>query len=401
MGGFEAYKFRTVDRPLRNDERKEISSWSSRSSVSSTSATFTYSYGSFPKDPQNVLESYFDAFMYFSGYGERRVIFKIPIHLVDVKALMSYQIDASDEYETHLRVIRRQSVLLIDFTIGLEDGGWLEADGYDLVDFMPLRDAILNGDYSVLYAFWLSLAGVKSAWEEDEDLEDELEEFYEDYDDEEEAERAIKDYLLRKSPPVPAQLQSINGVLSSFMEFFEIDRDLIKAAVALNKGNFETTEPTDYHQLLDELTASEKDKYLKRLLDGEPRLDLQLKKHLDSFSETAKPSVTKFPLEMILEKRKEIILEANRAAQIKAEQKHRLKMKKMEKDEVHHWKAVYKQLDFKQGASYDRATKTLVELKQLAIFKDDLATFKSKFQTIVEQYGRSQALMRRFRKAGL
>ena len=401
MSGFEAYKFKTIDRPLTKDEREEVSSWSSRSLVSSTSATFTYSYGSFPRNEEFVLESYFDAFMYFSSYGMHRLMFKVPTDLVDFKALMNYQIDASDEYETYLRVTRRQSVVLLDFGLGLEDGGgWLEVDDYDLADFLPLRDAIINGDYSALYAYWLSLTRIKSTWETDEDLEDELEEFYEDYDDEEETEREIEAYLLRKSPPVPAQLQSISGALSSFMEFFDIDRKLIEAVIKLNKGNSISSKSTDYSKLLNQLTASEKDNYLKRLLEGEPRLDLQLKKHLDGFIETRKSPVTKFSLEAILEKREELINKANRAAKVEAERKHRLKMERLAKEE-HHWKAVYKQLGLKQGYAYDKATKILVDLKNLAIYKDDLSTFKSKFQDIEDSYGRSQALMRRFREAGL
>ena len=150
-----------------------------------------------------------------------------------------------------------------------------------------------------------------------------------------------------------------------------------------------------------EVTFPEKDDFLKRLLKSETRLDLKLKRHLDTFTNIAKSSITKIPLKAILHTRKEVINQANQATKIEAERKHRLKMERLIKEEEKHWKSVYENLDLKQGHAYDKATKLLIDLKNLAIFKDDLPIFESKFKNIVDQYGRSQALMRRFRTAKL
>ena len=44
MSEYQFYEFRSVDRPLTTKEQQEIDKWSSRTSPSSTGATFIYNY---------------------------------------------------------------------------------------------------------------------------------------------------------------------------------------------------------------------------------------------------------------------------------------------------------------------------------------------------------------------
>ena len=96
MSEFQFYDFRTIDRPLTDSERREVSSWSSRANASSHRATFNYSYGSFKKDPLDCVARYFDALFYTANWGTRHLIFRFPKKMVDYKALAAFNIDASE-----------------------------------------------------------------------------------------------------------------------------------------------------------------------------------------------------------------------------------------------------------------------------------------------------------------
>ncbi|HMQ63165.1 MAG TPA: hypothetical protein PKE06_20950 [Flavilitoribacter sp.] len=100
MSEFQCYQFRSFDRPLTENERHEVSSWSSRAQVSSHSATFIYHYGDFRYSEEKAVEQYFDAMLYFANWGTRRLLLRLPADLVDADALEPYCTDKewSDDY---------------------------------------------------------------------------------------------------------------------------------------------------------------------------------------------------------------------------------------------------------------------------------------------------------------
>ncbi|MEM9848946.1 MAG: hypothetical protein AAF847_13745, partial [Bacteroidota bacterium] len=152
MSGFQAYKFRTVDRLLTRSEQEEISSWSSRTRATANGATFTYSYGSFKKDEEKVLKEYFDLLLYFDNWGTRRLMLKLPLDLVDYKAMQAYDMTANHDYTTHLSISRTPGYAIVDFYwVNAEGGYWADEGDFEVSDFIIVREAILKGDYSALY----------------------------------------------------------------------------------------------------------------------------------------------------------------------------------------------------------------------------------------------------------
>ncbi|MEM8523631.1 MAG: hypothetical protein AAGG68_03255 [Bacteroidota bacterium] len=115
MGEFQAYKFRSVDRLLTREEQDKISSWSSRTRATANGATFTYSYGDFPKKEENVLREYFDLFLYFSNWCTRRLMLRFPRDLVDFMAMQAYSINADHSYTTHLEIAKTTDYVIVDF----------------------------------------------------------------------------------------------------------------------------------------------------------------------------------------------------------------------------------------------------------------------------------------------
>lgn len=113
MSEFQHYQFKAVDRPLTRDERAEISSWSSRSKVTATQAAFTYHYSDFKKDPLRVVEQYFDLMIYFTNWGTRQLIIKLPANQVKWNSLSTYSFE-NQNVDSYINIIKWSDFILID-----------------------------------------------------------------------------------------------------------------------------------------------------------------------------------------------------------------------------------------------------------------------------------------------
>lgn len=389
MGHFQAYKFLAVDQPLSSAARKEVAALSSRSKVSSTSASFVYHYGDFKGDPEMVLIEHFDLYMYFSNFGERYLTLKFPKNTVDHWAIKDYEIDIWG----HGIIIKNMSYcLLIQLEWNDEDGGggWLEEDDYDLADFIRIREAIIDGDYSALFLFWLKIASNKTDFDEEEYDDD----IYEDEEDDLE-EGDIK------TPPIPPKLAKSKHLLDAFINYLEIDKDLANAAILAAKSLKVKPQTINYENLLEQLSEVEKDMFLMQLLDGEPRVDLQLKKHLEKQVQKNKSLSNTTTLQTIFNLQHQAQAERKAEERQIAEQQHKAKMEKLAREESIVWNSVYFNLNRKSGNSYQLATDMLVDLKALAIYQNKLASFQEQMTEIKEKYGRSRALLNRLSNAGL
>ena len=161
MSEFQLYDFRTIDRPLTSSERQTVSGWSSRSKVSATKAVFTYSYGDFSKNVEEVVAQYFDMALYLSSYGTRQIVFRFPLKDIDYKALSAFDIDTSEVTgsTTGIEIRKKGDYALVNIEYNDDDsGGWIDEDDSSLDDFISLRDDILRGDYRSLFVVWLQMA---------------------------------------------------------------------------------------------------------------------------------------------------------------------------------------------------------------------------------------------------
>jgi hypothetical protein len=253
MSEFQIYQFKSIDRPMTDAERKEIGTWSSRTIPTATSATFTYAYGNFPIHEETAVEKYFDAMLYVANWGTKRLIFRLPKNLIDSAALSAYVF----EDENSMGAIRTRectSCYLLDIYFSDEEGGtWLSEDEYNLDNLVPLRDNIIEGDYRALYLVWQQFAQLAAGVEEEE-------------------------IMVHVPPPIPSNLSKLNAPLKAFIEFFEIDEDIIRAAIAASPVKEETD--LDYRTLIDQVPEKERNEWLLRLANGETRLELTFRKRL-------------------------------------------------------------------------------------------------------------------------
>jgi hypothetical protein len=373
MSEYQFYEFKAIDKPLSEKDRNEIGNWSSRTNPSNTGATFTYSYGSFPKDEIKVLEKYFDAMFYIANWGTTQLVFKLPNNLIDIKQLKQYCImDGLD-------VIEKPDFILVNICISDEEGGgeWIEGEGW-MSTLASLRNDILSGDYRCLYLIWLKVSteDVLSEWG---NIDSESSE-----------------------PEVPGNLKSLNGALMDFVDIFEIDKDAI--TVSSEKSRTDSSEKSqEYANYINRLPNDEKDKLLLRLLKNEPLLNISLKNRLKDFvSEVKERGIEKRRtvgelVQAIREVKEQKKIEKKR----KREEKRLTKLKKTEQQEMDLWATVELLIKEKKTKSYEEAIKTLQDLKALAIHKNRFEDFRQKIETIQQKYSRLSGLQWRISEGNL
>ncbi|MEK7785536.1 MAG: hypothetical protein AAB658_08985, partial [Chloroflexota bacterium] len=203
-------------------------------------------------------------------------------------------------------------------------------------------------------------------------------------------------------PPVPAGLKKLNASLQTLAEFFEIDPHLISAAAGSSKTAGSSPGP-DLESAVAKLTRAESDAHLLQIARGDPGAVLSLKKHLTQLSgrKSSSRSPSTRAAGELFELAGKIEMEATRKAGEEAERRRIQRLEKLAQEEETAWVNVENLLGQKRGSAYEEATKLLVELRDMAEYKQRKNKFAERFESICGKYGKSAALMERFRRAGL
>lgn len=386
MSGFEMHRFRTIDRALSRDEMEEIDSWSSRFSPTSMGVNYIYHYGSFKKDVNTVFPKYFDAMLYVDSWGTKQLMFRFPKELVDFKALVQY--DNKRGYGRYLDCKRVGNYIILDLYWNEEEGGeWVEEEDYILDTLLPLREEILNGDYRTLYLGWLMVQGAGD-WKEEEDNEDEDDEDW--VDDEEQT----------SMPPIPANLQQLTAAHLYLIDRFEIDEDLVKAAAASSPST--SQQKPDYKKLIALLPNEEKEVFLLRFAMGERHTEIQLRQRLEELGGKKDLAYGKSPSWEVLTKKAKVI-EEETVKRLAEERRiaHINRMESLILQQPKMWQEAENNILKVRGNSYDKATKILCELKEIAEYEDKTRAFEQKLGEFLSPYIRRGALVRRLRNSGV
>jgi hypothetical protein len=200
MSEYQYYEFRAIDRSLTPEEQRELRQVSSRASIGATHFVNFYEWGDFKGDVDEWMDTYFDAFLYYANWGTRTLKLRLPSRLLDGEALPEY---VSGE---GLAVSRNGSVTVLTFTGGhdTEESIWFEDESALLPSMLDLRAELARGDLRVLYLGWL--LGVQGYFVDDEDVE----------------------------PPIPAGLRQPTEAQKAFVEFFDLDEDLLAVAAEVS-----------------------------------------------------------------------------------------------------------------------------------------------------------------------
>lgn len=370
MSEYQFYEFQAIDRPLTEEERAEIGTWSSRTTPTSTHAIFTYSYGNFPRDEKKAVEKYFDAMLYLTNWGTRRLMFRLPRTMVEAKALQPYCSFESVALST------TKNHLLLDMCFDdVEGGGWVDGEGW-LSSLITLRNDLVNGDQRMLYLAWLHSLN---------------------------QEYGIDAHVKKLEPPVPDGLRTLTAPLKSFIDFFEIDPDLITAASQASNKKSELK--IDLERALAKLTEKERRDFLMRLAKGEHHLNQRLLKRLGELSSNqAAVSVS--------QKGGRTIGELLGAAKKLAEQRKEKRRQKDQQDKLARinalveqepdlWKDVFKLIALRKPKAYDEAVNTLKQLREVAEHLAQVERFNARIEQIHSDHSSLSGLKSRLNRAGL
>jgi len=237
MSEYQYYEFLAVDRPLSGDQQAQLRAMSTRAMITASSFINTYHWGDLKGDPQDLVQEYFDAFLYTANWGTRRLMFRIPSRLLDLATVEQYCLTDAATAWVH------GDHLIVDLASEHEgDGYWDEGDGGEgqLGGIIPARADLMAGDLRLLYLGWLLQADIGML------------------DDDE------------PEPPVPSGLADLPGALYSAANFLRIDPGLLEAAA-------EGSEPVESSAGSDgelaawiaQQTEEDKNQQLLRVVQGE------------------------------------------------------------------------------------------------------------------------------------
>ncbi|USR91633.1 hypothetical protein NEA10_02585 [Phormidium yuhuli AB48] len=366
MSEYQYYEFQSLDRPLTRQEQKTLQALSSRAQVTPHGATFLYNYSDFRGDPETLVAKYFDAMLYLANWGTWQVMFRLPKALVDPEWFKPYEI------EDAITVSTTADYLILNIHIQDDEGmvNWIEGEGW-LPKLLPLRDDLLAGDLRLLYLAGLRAYVSAMTYSDEDPIE----------------------------PPLPPNLKTLTPALKTFVEFVELNPDLVTAAAEASPGYKAASTPS-LEEMLPRLTEAERDDFLLKLLRQEPHVDRQLMNRLKELA-----GATSAPPPAAEQKRRHFSQLVALSEEMKAtrkQQENEAAQRKRQKDlealapKVETtWERVLYLIGRKQGYAYDEATDLLRDLRDLARLQGELPAFRLRLQRLQSDYSNRPALMKR------
>ncbi|MCB0095052.1 MAG: hypothetical protein KDE46_04990 [Caldilineaceae bacterium] len=373
MSEYQYYEFRTVNRQLTPAQRQAVDKLSSHGHTTSTSFSVDYSWGDFKHNPDDVLARYFDAFFYIANWGSVQLKFRYPKELIDVRSLEPYCFE--EEMVCDYSIVGNDLILTFEVNSQAGDWGWIE-DTTQLSDLLPLYDAILQGDYRVLYLMWLRM------------ISDGI-----DY-----SETVTEETL---EPPVPPKLDKLSSALIAFVKLMEIDETLL-AAAAKGAAPAAPASQTDEAAALAALSPEECIDFLQRLLAGETHLAHKLKQHMElTAPATGYSSTGTRTAGQLLAAREAIKQRQAKAAAAAAEAKRRAEMDALAARGDGVWQEVEALVQDTKTAEYRQAAKLLFRLGELARSQGTTSQFMSRLDALKAKYKRRTTFMRELKSVQL
>lgn len=377
MSEYQYYEFLALDKALTSKQREELRRLSTRAEITATRFTNEYHWGNFRGDPEKMMASYFDAFLYLANWGTRHLMFRVPRATLDTEYAEQYC------YTDAASLIETGDHLIISLYADREpDDSWDETAG-ELAGMVAARSELMAGDHRLLYLAWLM--GIQ--W---------------DHVDDEETE-----------PPVPAGLANLSGSLQAMADFLEIDQDLI--AVAAESSPALTDEPVaGIADWIATLPAADKDKLLTMVADGEgPQVQALLLRRFRGSPltqhATGSSARTAAQLWTAAGARKTVREEAGaQARRVEKERRAAARAAAYDKRLDHlasraeaTWQEVADLIETKKPHDYDRAVSLLADLSALARRDGGHGSFTARFLELRSRHERKPSLQERLDKAGL
>lgn len=250
MSEYQRYEFMTVDRPLTQEQLREVNQLSSHIEASSTHAIIEYHHGDFKHNPIEVLRDYFDGFLYWANWGSPQLALRFPHGALPADLLDAY---GFDDFVTFTKY-QDYDILEIEFPDLPGPDYWTE---YTLGSMIGIRDELMEGDLRSLYIAWL-------AAQEMIGIEDEEDEEYD---------------RTKSIPLIPAGFKKLTSAQKELADFLQVNPSLL-AVAARHSETGSAKAKDDFAAWIERLSQERRSDYLLRLANNEPGLSRQLVKEL-------------------------------------------------------------------------------------------------------------------------
>jgi hypothetical protein len=230
----------------------ELRTISTRARITPAGLQNEYNFGDFKGDPLELMEQYFDAFVYVANWGTNRFMVRLPRAVIDPEAARAYGTANDEVTEDGLIVHDKGDVVILEF-ISQDDegGGWIEDEEAEawMPALLPLRAELANGDLRALYLAWLAAA----ATSEFEEMEEEVVE-----------------------PPVPPGLGQLSASLQALASFLRVNDKLLAVAATRSPAMPKAPSPDDLQRWIASLPTAEKDALLLTLAGNGPQAQAEI-----------------------------------------------------------------------------------------------------------------------------
>ena len=378
MSEYQYYEFQAIDRPLGEADREALRALSTRARITATSFTNSYEWGAFKGDPARLMERWFDLHLDLANWGARRFMIRLPARLIDRPRLAAFL----TEVDCATLKLAGDNLILDIARDEVESEGWDDGSGW-LAALAPLRADVLAGDFRLFYLLWLT-AIEADAFEPDE------------------------------PEPLPGA-GPLTGALEAFVDFLDIDRDLVAAAAERPADPiFETPASSEAsRRIIAALTDKEKTDVLVRLLDGDAHVPVELRALVRQrlIEERGAPPIAprtvgelRSRAEAIRNEREHV--EAERAAaerkrrEAKAEQLRRARLDAIVRRGESVWREIDAEIELRNAAGYDRAASLLFDLRAIAEETGETRSFDQRLQTIRARHARKGSFIERLKRLG-
>lgn len=360
-----------------------------------------YNWGDFKGNPYELMERYFDAFVYIANWGTNRLMFRLPSDAVDLEQAKPYLI------EPYLTLRQQGRFTIIEFLSEDEEGGWWmddeEAEGW-MPSLLPLRAELAQGDLRSLYVVWLAAVQPGVYYEEQPEFVDDAFETYELDDDD------VEDNWIERDtpePPVPPGLGHPSAALLALSRFLRVDPDLL--AVAAERSDPKPRRGPTTGELagwIEQVPERDKNDWLLDLLagSGQQVMSSILRRYRQEHPNPRLVASGAIPSRTVGELLSAARALADERRRREAERQARARAAYLDSlagQEATIWQQAEDLVNRKQGRFYDEAVKLLADLRELAERQQTLDAFTARLTDLRLRHKTKVSFQERIRQAGL
>ncbi|AZG71744.1 hypothetical protein [Shewanella livingstonensis] len=366
MSEYQYYRFERLDGYLDSKARQGLRAISSRADITATSFHVVYNYSDLKAEPQKVMLKHFDIGFYYANWGSIDAYIKLPAGTIS-DALLGFSSEG-------LRVHQSDEWQLLIFSIEENEEYFDDENAEDFFQHLAgLRNALMQGDWRLLYFMWLR--GLDACGE------------------------------VETIPLINFDFNHISDELRAFVQLYDVPFARIKALammLAVKPSHQAKHTLFQFDHWLNNLTEADKTKLIRAIFEQGQltrHQALAIMRKESTNKEVYQYWLTPDTLEPYIEPAQSQLRQEQAEALAK-----KLAIEKMEKEkaltEIYSkrdlcWQKAQEQANRTCASGYDEASRYLHKLFEAYQFKGDATAFQLHFKRFITANNSRKALLNR------